>query len=91
LSAATQVGNLLVAAVRITLRDVKEDKIIGIMSRNNLVQALVSTTGGGKEGKAPDRPIRLELLSSVGEQAWTDFGSRNVTLSATGWSISGAS
>ncbi|MGE3873952.1 MAG: CBS domain-containing protein [Parvibaculaceae bacterium] len=57
---------------------VKDGKVIGIVSRNNLVQALASTAPGANGGKTSDRSIRLELLSRLSEQAWTDFGSRNV-------------
>lgn len=57
----------------------KDGRIVGIVSRNNLVQALASTTDASNGANATDRAIRLELLARLSEeQAWTDFGSRNV-------------
>jgi CBS domain-containing protein len=55
-----------------------DGKLVGIVSRSNLIQALASShvqAGGDAPG---DRNIRLELLDRLGNQAWTDFGSRNV-------------
>jgi len=61
---------------------VQDGKLIGIVSRANLIQALASsaptTEAGGISDQ--DRGIRLELLARLGEQKWTDFGSRNVTV-----------
>ena len=57
---------------------VRDGKLVGIVSRSNLVQALASKgdTGGGSLDS--DRAIRQELLSRLERQSWTDFGSRNV-------------
>ena len=60
----------------------RSGKLVGIVSRSNLIQALASaqaqtgtkTDGGGET----DRKIRNELLDRLGEQEWTDFGERNV-------------
>jgi CBS domain-containing protein len=59
---------------------VKDGKLVGIVSRSNLIQALASVVGHIDEHDETDRQIRLELLSRLREQSWTDFGSRNVTV-----------
>jgi CBS domain-containing protein len=60
---------------------VKDGKLIGIVSRANLIQALASMVGGIDQHNETDRQIRLDLLSRLQEQTWTDFGSRNITVS----------
>ena len=58
----------------------RDGKLIGIVSRSNLIQALATShVPAGSDGPS-DRSIRGELLDRLGEQAWTDFGSRNVTV-----------
>lgn len=55
-------------------------KLVGIVSRSNLIQALASSrapTAAGS-GADADRKIRSELLDRLGYQDWTDFGERNV-------------
>jgi CBS domain-containing protein len=58
----------------------KDGKLVGVVSRSNLIQALASVIGRIDEHKETDRQIRLDLLSRLREQSWTDFGSRNVTV-----------
>jgi len=53
-------------------------KLVGIVSRANLVQALASSDAATGTGSHESRIIRDELLARLAEQAWTDFGSRNV-------------
>jgi CBS domain-containing protein len=57
----------------------RSGKLVGIVSRSNLIQALASakasTSGAGGDA---DRKIRLTLLDRLGDQDWTDFGERNV-------------
>jgi CBS domain-containing protein len=60
---------------------VKDGKLVGIVSRSNLIQALASVVGRMDQHDESDRQIRLELLARLQEQNWTDFGSRNVTVS----------
>ncbi|MBV8505684.1 MAG: CBS domain-containing protein [Alphaproteobacteria bacterium] len=60
---------------------VKHGKLAGIVSRANLIQALASVVGRMDEHDETDRQIRLELMSRLRQQSWTDFGSRNVTVS----------
>ena len=59
---------------------VKDGKLVGVVSRSNLVQALASVVGRIDRHDESDRQIRLELLSRLQEQTWTDFGSRNITV-----------
>jgi CBS domain-containing protein len=55
---------------------VKDGKLIGIVSRANLIQALASVVGRIDQHNETDRRIRLDLLSRLREQTWTDFGRR---------------
>ena len=59
---------------------VKDGKLVGIVSRSNLIQATASVVGQTDLHDGTDRQIRLELLSRLGQQSWTDFGSRNITV-----------
>ena len=59
----------------------KDGKLVGIVSRSNLIQALASVVGRMDRHDETDRQIRLELMSRLQQQSWTDFGSRNVTVS----------
>jgi len=59
---------------------VANGKVVGIVSRSNLIQALASSKLAGNSKRESDRVIRLELLDRLGRQKWTDFGSRNVTV-----------
>jgi CBS-domain-containing membrane protein len=56
---------------------INDGKLVGIVSRSNLIQAMASSL---QPDPAPetDRRIRTELLSRLSDQKWTDFGSRNV-------------
>lgn len=58
----------------------RDGKLVGIVSRSNLIQALATAPVGESADQRSDRSIRLELLGRLGEQRWTDFGSRNVTV-----------
>jgi CBS domain-containing protein len=60
---------------------VKDGKLFGIVSHSNLIQALASVVGNVDQHDETDRRIRLDLLSRLREQSWTDFGSRNITVS----------
>ena len=58
----------------------RSGKLVGVVSRSNLIQALASSkppTSSGAGGDT-DRKIRLELMDRLGDQDWTDFGERNV-------------
>jgi CBS domain-containing protein len=56
----------------------KEGKLVGIVSRSNIIQALASSKGGPDSERQSDHAIRLEVLARLGKQKWTDFGSRNI-------------
>ena len=56
----------------------RNGKLVGMVSRSNLIQALASSHGQAHHGAESDRDIRSVLLSRIGEQDWTDFGSRNI-------------
>jgi len=63
----------------------RNGKLVGIVSRSNLIQALASAQAfaeiaGGPAGD-DDRRIRAEVLNRLGEEDWTDFGERNVIVS----------
>jgi len=65
---------------------IKDGKLVGIVSRSNLIQALalalaLASPSRPDPAAEEDRNIRLELLSRLGDQKWTDFGSRNVIVS----------
>ena len=57
---------------------INDGKIVGIVSRSNLMQALASCKLVEPKSKT-DRSIRLELLDRLRQQQrWTDFGERNI-------------
>jgi CBS domain-containing protein len=56
----------------------RDGKLVGIVSRSNLIQALASSKAPAADNISTDREIRLELLERLKHQAWTDFGSRNI-------------
>src|SRR5580658_2472562 len=58
----------------------KGGKLVGVVSRSNLIQALASVVGRMDEHDETDRQIRLDLLARLKDQSWTDFGSRNITV-----------
>lgn len=60
---------------------IQDGKLVGIVSRSNLIQAMATAHGKTHAPTDSDRSIRLDLLSRLGEQDWTDFGSRNVIVS----------
>ncbi|MGB8481114.1 MAG: CBS domain-containing protein [Acidobacteriaceae bacterium] len=63
----------------------RSGKLVGIVSRGNLIQALASSQAQAgaavASGTDSDRKIRREVLDRLGEQDWTDFGERNVIVS----------
>jgi CBS domain-containing protein len=59
---------------------IHQGELVGIVSRSNLIQALASLKPKMDADRETDRSIRLELLERLGQQRWTDFGSRNVTV-----------
>jgi CBS domain-containing protein len=59
---------------------VDKGKLIGIVSRANLVQALASTAAViiSPNEESADRAIRSRILDRLADQSWTGFGERNV-------------
>jgi len=73
---------------------VRDDKLVGIVSRANLIQALASTVTAPHETQDDDRAIRGEILSRLAKQSWTDFGERNIVVTkgvAHLWGLVGSS
>jgi len=60
---------------------IEDGKLVGIVSRSNLIQALASSLQA-EPAEETDREIRHELLSRLADQDWTDFGSRNIIVTA---------
>jgi CBS domain-containing protein len=56
----------------------RDGKLVGIVSRSNLIQALAASHVAASSDTRGDRGIRLDLLERLDGQAWTGFGSRNV-------------
>ena len=60
----------------------RDGKLVGIVSRSNLIQALalpqIVTNANTGTSTNNDRIIRLDLLDRLAGQAWTSFGERNV-------------
>ncbi|HMK67259.1 MAG TPA: CBS domain-containing protein [Stellaceae bacterium] len=58
----------------------RDGKLVGIVSRSNLIQALASAMEHGSPATDTDARIRRELLDRLGQQSWTGFGDRNITV-----------
>ncbi len=59
----------------------KDGKLVGIVSRANLIQALASTPSVAAKDPVTDRGIRAVILARLADQSWTDFGERNIVVS----------
>ncbi|HUB64922.1 MAG TPA: CBS domain-containing protein [Methylocella sp.] len=59
----------------------KDGKLVGIVSRANLIQALASAPSQPEKDQLADRGIRSAILARLAEQSWTDFGERNIVVS----------
>ncbi len=57
---------------------VRDDQLVGIVSRGNLIQALASAVVTTEVPSDESRSIRDEVLARLKEQSWTDFASQNV-------------
>ena len=56
----------------------KGGKLIGVVSRSNLIQALASAKSQVPTAAETDHMLRAEIVGRLAEQQWTDFGERNV-------------
>ena len=59
---------------------VEDGRLVGVVSRSNLVQALASAPPPAHEEVQSDRAIRLEIQARLAEQPWAGFGERNVVV-----------
>lgn len=59
---------------------VENGKLVGVVSRANLIHALASAPTTSQSDVSTDRAIRLEVLARLAEQPWTGFGDRNVVV-----------
>jgi CBS domain-containing protein len=59
---------------------VEDGKLVGIVSRANLIQALASAAvpAVSSPGAPTDQAIRSQILDRLEKQPWTEFGERNV-------------
>lgn len=59
---------------------VEDGKLVGIVSRANLIQALASAPPPmlSMRNSGTDQAIRSQILDHLGRQPWTGFGERNV-------------
>jgi CBS domain-containing protein len=58
---------------------IRDGKIVGIISRANLVRALGATKGAPpREGEADDRTIRARLLAELGREGWAKIWPEDV-------------
>jgi CBS domain-containing protein len=59
----------------------RDGKLVGIVSRANLVRALAMTINGAADGaEADDRSIRDRLLAELKAQKWAEVSPANVTV-----------
>jgi osmotically-inducible protein OsmY len=56
----------------------RDGRMIGIVSRANLMQALASLVPTASQGSADDSAIRLALLGEMDQQPWAPKGLINV-------------
>jgi CBS domain-containing protein len=59
---------------------VRDGKLVGVVSRSKLIQALASEPAASQHDEQMDRKIKLEVLARLGEQPWTGFGERNIVV-----------
>lgn len=59
----------------------KDGKLVGIVSRANLIQALASSSSIAVQDPIADRGIRAAILARLDDQSWTGFGERNIVVS----------
>ncbi len=79
----SQVANILEKNRIKRVPILKDGKLVGIVSRSNLIQALASAEAAGAppaKDLTADRMIRDAILCKLAEQPWTDFGERNIVV-----------
>lgn len=58
----------------------RDGRLVGVVSRSNLIQALASLELAKPAAVSPDRGVREAVLQQLAEQPWTGFGERNITV-----------
>jgi len=58
----------------------KDGRLVGIVSRSNLVQALAAAGSKVITSADKDRMIRADIITQLADKKWTDFGDRNVVV-----------
>jgi CBS domain-containing protein len=59
----------------------RDGRLVGIVSRSNLIQALATALGDNPAPEDSDRQLRDAVVKALRQnQEWTDFGDRNVTV-----------
>jgi len=60
---------------------VRRGKLVGIVSRADLLQGLASAKARPRKAGGSDRVIREKLLKALGRESWAPLGQINVTVS----------
>src|SRR5262249_44406247 len=79
----TSVGDIAVLLETNRIKRVpvlRDGKLVGIVSRANLVQALAMTIDEPASGETDDRRIREKLLAELKAQRWAEVSPANVTV-----------
>jgi CBS domain-containing protein len=58
----------------------RDGKLVGVVSRSKLIQALASEPAATQHDEHGDRAIKLDILARLGDQSWTGFGERNIVV-----------
>jgi CBS domain-containing protein len=78
---ATPLGEIVVLMERRRIKRVpvvRDGKLVGIVSRANLIQALASLVPAASESAADDAAVRQKLLAEMDQQPWAPKGLINV-------------
>jgi CBS domain-containing protein len=59
---------------------VRDGKLVGVVSRSKLIQALASEPAAAQHDERVDRSIKLDILDRLRGQSWTGFGERNIVV-----------
>jgi CBS domain-containing protein len=77
----TPVGEIAARLERHRIKRVpvlRDGRLVGVVSRGHLIQALASSVLTARPEVESDRTIRADILAELDEQSWTDFGARNI-------------
>ena len=82
-SDATPVGDIAIVLETNRIKRVpvlRDGKLVGIVSRANLVRALAMTINEPSSAEADDQSIRAQLLAELKAQRWAEVSPANVTV-----------